>query len=160
MQAPSKETIEKAYHSKNTLRSYKTYQTQFKEYCRVHKNGLGPESASPAECTDFFHHLYRSGKKARTIDSAKTALVAFFNEKKITPNPAQDSETKRYVIGLQKYNKQNNIDEEKKAHPVSAFELSTIIDAFSDKHLFIGSMYRFLFSATFIDVFESARCSI
>ncbi len=127
MQVPSKETIQGSFHAKNTIRAYKTYQNQFIEFCRQQKNGLNPIEARSSDCTDFFHYLYSNGKKARTIDSAKTALVALFTEKKVSPNPAKDSETKRYVIGLQKYNKQNNIDEEKKAHPLSAFELSTVI---------------------------------
>jgi hypothetical protein len=50
-------------------------------------------------------------------------------KKKISPNPARDADTKNYVVGLQKYNKQNNIDEEKKAHPLEVHELSIIINS-------------------------------
>jgi integrase len=58
------------------------------------------------------------------------------------------------VVGLQKYNKQNNIDDEKKAHPVSVHELSIIMNAFSALHPFVGAMYRFMFSAAYLGCFR------
>jgi site-specific recombinase XerD len=151
---PSKETIEDAFHAKSTRRTYKTYQNQFTDFCKVQKKGLAPDKASASVCTDFFHYLYTTGKKAKTVESAKAALVAFFSEKNVSPNPARDNESKKYVVALQKYNKQNNIDEENKAHPVSVFELSRIISSFSSHHLFVGSMYRFLFCASFLGCFR------
>lgn len=154
MHVPSKETITQAYHAKSTHKAYGTYQRQFIKYCQEYKGGIDPCTATHNDCTDFFHHLYSHGKKARTIDLAKTALVAFFSENNIKPNPAQNPESKRYVVGLQKYNKQNNIDEETKAHPVSVHELSIIMNSFSDHHFFLGAMYRFLYCASFIGCFR------
>ncbi|ETV72561.1 hypothetical protein H257_12327 [Aphanomyces astaci] len=60
-----------------------------------------------------------SGKKARTIDLVKSALVAFFGSKSVSPNPAEDTNARRYIVGLQKSNKTNNVDEEKKAHALT-----------------------------------------
>ncbi|RLO03116.1 hypothetical protein DYB28_001868 [Aphanomyces astaci] len=122
---PSKATIQGSFRSKSTLRTYRTYQKQFAEYCKQ-LPGVEPEAATPSVCTDFFHHLYSQGKTARTVDSAKTALVAFFHDLKVIPNPARDVESKQYVVGLQKYNKKNNIDDENKAHPLSVNELSCL----------------------------------
>ncbi|RHY21055.1 hypothetical protein DYB32_009907 [Aphanomyces invadans] len=68
------------------------------------------------------------GLKAGTVDGAKTTLVAFFRDHKVTPNPAQDAQTKRYIIGLQKYNRIHNLDDEKKVHPLSVHELSTLMN--------------------------------
>jgi integrase len=151
----SKETIEDCFYAPTSKRSYSTYQRQFFEYCRVHKNGLDPKIAQPSDCSDFFHYLYSEGEKtARTVDSAKSALVAFFNKNEIKPNPAQDIKARNYVKSLQKYNRQNNIDEEKKAHPVTVHELSIIMNSFAIYPMFIGSMYRFLFSACFIGCFR------
>ncbi|ETW05093.1 hypothetical protein H310_04121 [Aphanomyces invadans] len=75
---PTKQTIQESFRGASTRRTYKTYQTQFEAFCKSRKNGLSPVVASSDDCTDFFHHLYSLGRKARTIDSAKTALVAFF----------------------------------------------------------------------------------
>jgi integrase len=151
---PAKEVIEGSFHSQSTLKTYKTYQKQFIAYCQQHKAGLDVDAATTTDCTDFFHHLYSLGRKARTIDSAKTALVAYYNEKGIEPNPARDPSAKRYVVGLQKYNKINNIDEENKAYPVSVFYLSTIMNSLSSYHLFMGSLYRVLFSGCFLGCFR------
>ncbi|RHY75340.1 hypothetical protein DYB30_013197, partial [Aphanomyces astaci] len=133
---PSKATIQGSFRSKSTLRTYRTYQKQFAEYCKQ-LPGVEPEAATPSVCTDFFHHLYSQGKTARTVDSAKTALVAFFHDLKVIPNPARDVESKQYVVGLQKYNKKNNIDDENKAHPLSVHELSCLVNSFSTSHLFL-----------------------
>ncbi|RHZ26678.1 hypothetical protein DYB31_008489 [Aphanomyces astaci] len=134
---PSKATIQGSFRSKSTLRTYRTYQKQFAEYCKQ-LPGVEPEAETPSVCTDFFHHLYSQGKTARTVDSAKTALVAFFHDLKVIPNPARDVESKQYVVGLQKYNKKNNIDDENKAHPLSVNELSCLVNSFSTSHLFLG----------------------
>ncbi|KAH9155508.1 hypothetical protein LEN26_003287 [Aphanomyces euteiches] len=128
---PTKQTIQESFLSASTLRTYATYQRQF-----TVKDGIDPLTSSTEECTDFFHHLYALGKSSRTIDSAKTALVALFKQNKIIPNPAQDIETKQYVVGLQKYNCQNNIDDERKAHPISVHELSLLFFFFK----FIGKV--------------------
>ncbi|KAF0690764.1 Aste57867_17866 [Aphanomyces stellatus] len=117
---------------------------------KTHKSNIEPGAAGTEECTDFFHHLYSQGKKARTIDSAKSALVAFFNARKVTPNPAQDTVTRRYIVGLQKYNKQNNVDEEKKAHPLTIQELPILVNALSYLHPFVCSMIRFLLAVSFL----------
>ncbi|KAF0708270.1 hypothetical protein AaE_013279 [Aphanomyces astaci] len=99
-------------------------------------------------------HPQGQGKTARTVDSAKTALVAYFRDLKVDPNPARDVESKQYVVGLQKYNKKNNIDDEKKAHPLSVHELSCLVNSLSTSHLFVGAMYRFLLSASYLGCFR------
>ncbi|ETV65989.1 hypothetical protein H257_17409 [Aphanomyces astaci] len=121
-----------------------TYQLQFEASCAHHKNGLNPNAATPEDCTDFLHHLYSLGRKARTVNSAKTALVLFFKESCISPNPAQDMHAKRYVIGLQKYNRQNNVDDEKKAHPLTVHELPTLINLFANHNPLVASMFQLL----------------
>ncbi|RHY99188.1 hypothetical protein DYB35_011334, partial [Aphanomyces astaci] len=118
---------------------------QFEAFYAHHKNGLNPNAATLEDCTDFLHHLYSLGRKAGSVDSAKTALVSFFKESCISPNPAQDMHVKRYGIGLQKYNRQNNIYDEKKAHPLTVYELSTLIKLFANTILFMrrgGCFYR------------------
>ncbi|KAH9088434.1 hypothetical protein LEN26_019515, partial [Aphanomyces euteiches] len=90
--------------------------------------------------------------KARTIDSAKTALVAYFNNHEIDPNPAQSLQTKRYVVGLQKYNRQNNLEDESKAHPLTVYELSRLMDAFSNLNPFVGSIISEMLALTWSDV--------
>ncbi|RQM26006.1 hypothetical protein B5M09_013336 [Aphanomyces astaci] len=62
----------------------------------------------------------------------------------VTSNPAQDAATRRYIVGLQKYNKQHNVDEEKKAHPLSVHELSTLMNSLAHLHPFVGDMLRLL----------------
>lgn len=151
---PSKQTIEDAHRAKSTSRTYRTYQNQFLQFCKDVKSNLNPELATPVDCTDFFHHLYGLGKTARTVDSAKTSLVAYYKERRITPNPAQHAQSKQYVVGLKKYNKQHNIDDEKKAHPISVHELSVIMNALSVQHVFVGSMYRFLLCAAYLGCFR------
>ncbi|RHY68385.1 hypothetical protein DYB34_008273 [Aphanomyces astaci] len=89
-------------------------------------------------CTDFFHHLYSLERKARTIDSAKTALVAYFKEKNVEPNPAQASDSKQYVVGLQKDNRQNNVGDETKAHALTIHELCTLMYGFASLNAFLG----------------------
>ncbi|ETV68370.1 hypothetical protein H257_15691 [Aphanomyces astaci] len=133
---PTKQTIQDSYHGASTRSTYSTYQRQFEAFCAHHKNGLNPNAATPEDCTDFLHPLYSMGRKSRTVDSAKTALVSFFKESSISPNPAQDMHAKRYVIGLQKYNRQSNVDDEKKAHPLTVHELSTLINLFANHNPF------------------------
>ncbi|ETV80617.1 hypothetical protein H257_06141 [Aphanomyces astaci] len=139
-----KQTIQDSFHGASTRRTYSTYQRQFEAFCAHHKNGLNPNAATPEDCTDFLHHLYSKGRKARTVDSAKTALVSFFKESSISPNPAQDMHAKRYVIGLQKYNRQNNVDDEQKAHPLTVREMSTLINLFANHNPFVASMFQLL----------------
>ncbi|RHY52842.1 hypothetical protein DYB30_011013, partial [Aphanomyces astaci] len=118
---------------------------QFEAFYAHHKNGLNPNAATLEDCTDFLHHLYSLGRKTGSVDSVKTALVSFFKESCISPNPAQDMHVKRYGIGLQKYNRQNNIYDEKKAHPLTVHELSTLIKLFANTILFMrrgGCFYR------------------
>ncbi|KAF0718771.1 hypothetical protein AaE_010558 [Aphanomyces astaci] len=98
-------------------------------------------------CTDFFHHLYSLERKARTIDSAKTALVAYFKEKNVEPNPAQASDSKQYVVGLQKDNRQNNVGDETKAHALTIHELCTLMYGFASLNAFLGALYRFILSS-------------
>ncbi|KAG9416718.1 hypothetical protein AC1031_001101 [Aphanomyces cochlioides] len=152
--AASKQTIEESFRGASTRRAYGTYQKQFESFLQAHKGGIAPETASTVDCTDFFHHLYTSGKKTRTIDLAKSALVAFFSSKGVSPNPAQDTNARRYIVGLQKFNKKNNIDEEKKAHPLSVHELSTLMNALSDLHPFVGSLLRLLLAIAFLGCFR------
>ncbi|CAK4556228.1 unnamed protein product, partial [Aphanomyces euteiches] len=57
-------------------------------------DGIDPASATAEICTDYFHHLFSLGRKARTVDTAKTALVAYFKDHKIDPNPAQETTSK------------------------------------------------------------------
>ncbi|RLO04817.1 hypothetical protein DYB28_011323 [Aphanomyces astaci] len=150
---PTKQTIQDSFHGASTRRTYSTYQRQFEAFCAHHKNGLNPNAATTEDCTDFLHHLYSMGRKARTVDSAKTALVSFFKESSISPNPAQDMHAKRYVIGLQKYNRQNNVDDEKKAHPLTAAmakkasvekecQVYHLVDEASDPCLRICTLYE------------------
>ncbi|RHY38157.1 hypothetical protein DYB25_014190, partial [Aphanomyces astaci] len=150
---PSKATIQGSFRAASTTRTYLTYQKQFFLFCQE-VLAVDPASAGPSACTDFFHHLYGQGKTARTVDSAKTALVAYFRDLKVDPNPARDVESKQYVVGLQKYNKKNNIDDEKKAHPLSVHELSCLVNSLSTSHHFVGAMYRFLLSASYLGCFR------
>ncbi|RHZ10295.1 hypothetical protein DYB26_011517 [Aphanomyces astaci] len=113
---------------------------QFETFMRTNKQCVEPHAAGTEECTDFFHFMYSQGKKARTIDQAKSALIAYLNAKGLKPNPAQDASTRRYIVGLQKYNNQNNIDEKKKAHTLTVIELSTLLNALSSSHPFVGTM--------------------
>ncbi|RLN99516.1 hypothetical protein DYB28_001636 [Aphanomyces astaci] len=102
----------------------------------------------------LFHDHYSQGRTARTVDSAKTALVAYFADLKKVPNPARDVESKQYVVGLHKYNKKNNIDDDKKAHPLSVYELSCLVNGLSTCHVFLGSLYRFLLCASYLGCFR------
>ncbi|KAF0717988.1 Aste57867_1974 [Aphanomyces stellatus] len=151
---PSKKTIQDSFHGVSTRRAYVTYQKQFVAFLQSHKNGAEPREAGTEECTDFFHHLYTKGRKASTIDLAKSALVAYFAAMIVAPNPAQDSTTRRYIDGLQKYNKQNNVDEEKKALPLSVYELSTLMNSLAHLHPFVGAMLRLLLAVGFIGCFR------
>ncbi|KAH9133727.1 hypothetical protein AeRB84_020241, partial [Aphanomyces euteiches] len=108
----------------------------------------------PRICTDYFHHLFSLGRKARTVDTAKTALVAYFKDHKIDPNPAQETTSKKYVVALQKFCRQNTTDEERKAHPLSIHDLSKLIDAFAPMNHFVATMLRFLFSASYLGCFR------
>ncbi|KAF0688404.1 Aste57867_19981 [Aphanomyces stellatus] len=150
---PSKKTIQESFLGSNTRRAYKTYQTQFEAFLRLQKDGMDPCTAGTEECTDFLHHLYSQGKKARTIDQAKSALVAYFSGLGMNPNPAQDSVTRRYIVGLQKY-KHNNVDEEKKAHPLTVQELSTLMNALATLHPFLGAMLLLLLAIGFLGCFR------
>ncbi|ETV65747.1 hypothetical protein H257_17633 [Aphanomyces astaci] len=140
----SKKTIQDSFHGASTRRAYETYQNQFVAFLQSIKSGAGPREAGTEECTDFFHHMYTQGRKSCTIDLAKSALVAYFAAMGVTPNPAQDAATRRYIVGLQKYNKQHNVDEEKKAHPLSVHELSTLMNSLAHLHPFVGDMLRLL----------------
>ncbi|KAG9403194.1 hypothetical protein AC1031_005843 [Aphanomyces cochlioides] len=151
---PSKKSIQDAFYGASTRRTHDTYQRQFLLYIQQNHGDTNPRSATTELCTDFLHHLYEKGRKARTIDLAKPALVAYFSSHGVSPNPAQDVIARRYVVGLQKYNKQNCIDEEKKAYPLSIHELSTLLNCMSDHNPFLGSMLRFLFSACFMGCFR------
>ncbi|KAF0688550.1 Aste57867_19840 [Aphanomyces stellatus] len=152
--APTKETIQEAFHGASTRRTYSTYQRQFLEYFENANNGKDPCTATTGDCSEFLHHLYSIGRKARTIDCAKTAMVAFFKERHVEPNPAQATETKRYVVGLQKFNRQNNVDDGKKAHPLSVHELSVLMNSFGNLNPFVGAMFRFLFSTCYLGCFR------
>ncbi|RHY07793.1 hypothetical protein DYB25_007310 [Aphanomyces astaci] len=127
---------------------------QFETFMRTNIQGVEPHAAGTEECTDFFHFMYSQGKKTRTIDQAKSALIAYLNAKGLKPNPAQDASTRRYIVGLQKYNNQNNIDEEKKAHPLTVLELSTLLNALSSFHPFVGTMVRLALVVGFIGCFR------
>ena len=149
---PSKKTIQDSFHSKSTKKTYASYQKQFAKFCEA--RGASASTASSDLCTDFFHSLVEKGRTTRTIQAAKTALVSFFKDIGASPNPAQDTGTKRYVVGLKKYNKKYDVDDEKKAHPMSFGELSTIMDALAKLHPFVRSMYRFLLSGCFLGCFR------
>ena len=82
-----KSTIEDAYHSISTKNIYATYQSQFLAFCESIDGGIEPLKATPKTVTDFFHYLYDKGRKSSTIDSAKTALAAFFRDNRVEPNP-------------------------------------------------------------------------
>ncbi|ETV96638.1 hypothetical protein H310_10329 [Aphanomyces invadans] len=153
----SKKTIQESFHGASTRRAYTTYQKQFEAFLRLNKDGLDPREAGTEECTDFFHHMYTQGRKARTIDLAKSALVAYFSACGVVPNPAQDSTTRRYIVGLQKYNKQNNLDEEKKAYPITVHELSTLMNSLAHLHPFLGAMLRLLLAVGFIGCFRTSE---
>ncbi|RHY08825.1 hypothetical protein DYB25_008988 [Aphanomyces astaci] len=153
-ETPTKQTIQASFRGASTRRTYATYQKQFEAFCATHKQGTDPVTASTEDCTDFFHHLYSLGRKARTIDSAKTALVAYFKDNNVEPNPAQASESKQYVVGLQKYNRQNNVDDETKAHPLTIHELSTLMNGFASLNPFLGALYRFMLSCCYLGCFR------
>ncbi|RLO06825.1 hypothetical protein DYB28_001688 [Aphanomyces astaci] len=131
--------MQESFHGASTRRAYTTYQKQFEMFLQTKKGGIDPTMSGTEESTNFFHYLYSQGKKARTIDLAKSALVAYFNARRVAPNPAQDTTARHYIVGLQKYNKQNNVDEEKKAHPLTVQEL------------------RFLLAVSFLDCFRMSE---
>ncbi|RHY26441.1 hypothetical protein DYB32_007611 [Aphanomyces invadans] len=148
----SKAAIEDAFLGANTKRTYSAYQRQFKEFCSTQKGGMDPKKATAADCTDFFHYLFSIGRKPTTVDTAKTALVSLFKEMNVSPNPAQEVQANRYVIGLQKYCRQNNLDDERKAYPMTVHDLSRLMDAFAQMDRFTGAM--FLFSLSFLGCFR------
>ncbi|RHY87208.1 hypothetical protein DYB35_010530 [Aphanomyces astaci] len=150
----SKKTIQDSFHGASTRRAYETYQNQFVAFLQSTKSGAGPREAGTEECTDFFHHMYTQGRKSRTIDLTKSALAAYFAAMGVTPNPAQDAATRRYTVGLQKYNKQHNVDEEKKAHPLTVHELSTLMNSLAHLHPFVGAMLRLLLAVAFTGCFR------
>ena len=149
---PSKETIQRSILSIASKKNYSTYQKQYIEFCD--KRHVVAIESTTTDITDFFHELYTKGKSARTISAAKSAIVNLFKKHKITPNIAQDVECREYVGGALKYNKTNNIEEEKKAHPLSVYELSCIITKFSESHNFIGALYRFVFCVCYFGCFR------
>ncbi|KAH9100230.1 hypothetical protein LEN26_016053 [Aphanomyces euteiches] len=151
---PTKAVIRDSFHGASTRRTYATYQKQFVQFCNEKQNGMCALSATTDVCTDFFHELYTSGKKARTVDAAKTSLVSFFKDNNVHPNPAQDAEAKKYVIGSQKSNRQNNVDEERKAHPLTVNELSTLMNCFGEERPFVCSMLQLLFCCCFLGRFR------
>ncbi|ETV78637.1 hypothetical protein H257_08127 [Aphanomyces astaci] len=152
--AASKQTIEESFRGASTRPAYDTYRKQFESFLQPHKGGIALETASTDDCTDFFHHLYTNGKKARTIDVAKSALAAHFNNTRINPNPAQDANARRYLVGLQKFNKKKNVDEEKQAHPLTVQELSTLMNGLAGMHPFVGSLLRLLLAVGFPGCFR------
>ncbi|RLN99825.1 hypothetical protein DYB28_000771 [Aphanomyces astaci] len=89
-----------------------------------------------------------------TIDVAKSTFVAYFKSKRVSPNPAQDSISRQYIVGLQKFNKKNNVDEEKKAHPLTVHELSTLMNGLSGLHPFVGSLIRLLLPVAFLGCYR------
>ncbi|ETV89331.1 hypothetical protein H257_00656 [Aphanomyces astaci] len=79
------------------------------------------------------HHPDGLGKTARTVDSAKTVLVAYFQALKVDPNPARDVESKQYVV---------------------VYELSLLVNSLASSHMFVGALYRFLLCASYIGCFR------
>ncbi|RHZ10725.1 hypothetical protein DYB37_011237, partial [Aphanomyces astaci] len=150
----TKQTIEESFRGTSTRRAYDTYQQQFEAILQPHKTDTALETASTEDCTDFFQALYTCGLTARTIDVAKSALVAYFNSKRVYPNPAQDSIARQYIVGLQKFNKKNNVDEEKKAHPLTVRELSTLMNGLSGLHPFVESLLRLLLPVAFLGCYR------
>ncbi|RQM29870.1 hypothetical protein B5M09_012308 [Aphanomyces astaci] len=150
----SKQMIEDSFRGTSTRRAYDTYQQQFEAFLHAHKAGTALEAASTEDCTDFFQVLYTRGLTARTIDVAKSAFVAYFKSKRVSPNPAQDSISRQYIVGLQKFNKKNNVDEEKKAHPLTVHELSTLMNGLSGLHPFVGSLLRLLLPVAFLGCYR------
>ncbi|KAH9134406.1 hypothetical protein AeRB84_019787 [Aphanomyces euteiches] len=148
---PSKQ---ESFLGASTRWTYRTYQHQFLEHLQDATGGKDPLTATSDDCTDFLDHLYSLGRKARTIVCAKTAMVALFKNRKVDPNPAQATDTKQYVVGLQKYNRKHNIDEEKKAHDLSVHELSVLMNSFGDLNPFLGAMFRFLFYVCYLGCFR------
>ncbi|KAG9413010.1 hypothetical protein AC1031_016032 [Aphanomyces cochlioides] len=151
---PTKQTIQESFLGASTRRTYRTYQQQFLVFLHEADQETDPRTATSEDCTDFLHHLFLLGRKARTIDCAKTAMVAYFKQANVVPNPAQAVETKQYVVELQKYSRQNNLDVEKKAHPLSVHELSLLMNNFGDLNPFLGAMFRFLFSVCYLGCFR------
>ncbi|CAK4481261.1 unnamed protein product [Aphanomyces euteiches] len=151
---PTKQDIQESFLGASTRRTYKTYQHQFLDYLNEANHVMDPLTATSNECTDFLHHLHSLGSKARTIDCAKTARVAYFKHYNVDPNPVQALETKHYVVGLQKYNRQHNLEDEKKAHPLTSHELSVLMICFGDLNPFLGAMFRFLFSVCYLGCFR------
>ncbi|ETV83043.1 hypothetical protein H257_04786 [Aphanomyces astaci] len=151
---PTKQTIQESFRGASTRRTYLTYQMQFQEFCVSHKHGLVPAAATTEDCTDFFHHLYSLGRKPRTVNFAKTSLVAYFKDQHVEPNLAQAPLSKQYVVGLQKYNRQNNVDDVEKAHPLTIDELSTLINGFARLNPFVGAIFRCLFSCCYLGCFR------
>ena len=90
---PTKQTIQDSFRGASTRRTYETFQKQFEAFCANHKQGTDPVAATTEDCTDFFRHLYTMGRKARTIDCAKTALVAFFKKHNNPTLPKQASQS-------------------------------------------------------------------
>ena len=79
---------------------------------RYHRGLHGFLSPPVYDGTESAHDRLRQDSISRVLQEAQQ------------PNPAQASESKQYVVGLQKCNRQNNVDDEKKAHPLTIYELS------------------------------------
>ncbi|CAK4324077.1 unnamed protein product, partial [Aphanomyces euteiches] len=71
--------------------------------------------------------------------TAKTALVAYFKDHKIDPNPAQETTSKKRGA---------------KSPSLSIHDLSKLIDAFAPMNHFVATMLRFLFSASYLGCFR------
>ncbi|KAF0717367.1 Aste57867_2333 [Aphanomyces stellatus] len=141
---PTKETIQASFHGASTKCTYATYQRQFETFFGTANPNKDPSQATTHDCTDFLHHLLR----------AKTAFVSYFKQRKIDPNPAQAVETKQYVVGLQKYNSQHNIDDEKKAHPLTVHKISLLVNSLAQLNTFMAAMLRFLLCACYLGCFR------
>ncbi|RHY20924.1 hypothetical protein DYB25_005542 [Aphanomyces astaci] len=108
------------------------------------------QTTVPTSSTTYTRTVKTQGR----IDVAKCALAAHFNNTRINPNPAQDTNARRYLVGLQKFNKKKNVDEEIQAQPLTVQELSTLMNGLAGMHPFVGSLLRLLLAVGFPGCFR------
>eukprot|EP00834_Sanchytrium_tribonematis_P004450 NODE_220_length_12432_cov_0.484878.p2 type:complete len:518 gc:universal NODE_220_length_12432_cov_0.484878:7970-6417(-) len=150
---PTITEILNSHLSNNTHASYASYIKGYKRFLEANPLSDNPEHTVLVDhVVSFLHHEAERGQKARSVDQAKSALVHLFEN--MANNPAKDKKAKKYVSGLKKYRRSNNIDEELQSHPITTFELNELMSSLNSQHPFIKTYYQFLFSLTFIGCFR------
>ena len=150
---PSTEQILNSALARSTHSAYATYIRQFEEY--IIANELQQSNTTEQQidnCVNFLHHLSEKGLKTNTVSQAKSSLVYLFSE--VSPNPAKNKKVKKYIKGLRKYRKVNNLEDEIKAHPLNGFELNELLNSLDNEHPFVRLYFRLLLQLAFIGCFR------